>query len=332
MAQKILLKRGLQSNLSNLTLSPGEPAVTLDTLTMYVGDSNGDPQIVKASAVGSVSSADKLTTARNIALGGDITGNVNFDGGSNVTINTTLPNITTAGTKPKVSYNAKGLITGGNDLVAGDIPELPTSKISGLDTALTNKADLVAGKIPTNQLPSFVDDVVEAATLELLPVTGETGKIYVTTSDNVTYRWSGSGYVEISASIALGETSSTAYRGDKGKIAFDHSQVVHDKILVGLGNVDNTADSTKEVLSATKLKTARNINGVAFDGSKNITIDAASLGLGNVTNESKATMFNNATLTGNSTAVTQALDNDSTRIATTAFVQGIVAVIDGGTF
>ena len=42
---------------------------------------------------------------------------------------------------------------------------------------------------------------------------------------NLTYRWSGSQYVEISASLALGETSSTAYRGDRGKTAYDHSQI-----------------------------------------------------------------------------------------------------------
>ena len=55
------------------------------------------------------------------------------------------------------------------------------------------------------------------------PSTGETGKIYIDTSDNKTYRWSGSAYVEISASLTLGETSSTAYRGDRGKTAYDHA-------------------------------------------------------------------------------------------------------------
>ena len=54
-------------------------------------------------------------------------------------------------------------------------------------------------------------------------ITGETGKIYVDLSTNKTYRWSGSAFVEISASLALGETSSTAYRGDRGKIAYDHA-------------------------------------------------------------------------------------------------------------
>jgi hypothetical protein len=57
-----------------------------------------------------------------------------------------------------------------------------------------------SGKVASAQLPSYVDDVVESANLAALPVTGETGKIYVTLDTNKTYRWSGSAYVEISAS------------------------------------------------------------------------------------------------------------------------------------
>jgi hypothetical protein len=72
------------------------------------------------------------------------------------------------------------------------------------------------GKVPSSQLPSFVDDVIEAANFAALPETGEAGKIYVTLDDNKTYRWGGSAYVEISASIALGETQGTAYEGSKG--------------------------------------------------------------------------------------------------------------------
>ena len=90
------------------------------------------------------------------------------------------------------------------------------------------------GKIAASFLPSYVDDVIEAASKSAFPATGETGKIYVSTGDNKTYRWSGSAYVEISASLALGETSSTAYAGDKGaqayswaETAYTHSQAAH---------------------------------------------------------------------------------------------------------
>lgn len=88
-----------------------------------------------------------------------------------------------------------------------------------------NKADLVDGKVPSSQLPSYVDDVLEYPTLSQLPDVGEDGKIYVTLDTNLTYRWGGTEYIEISPSLALGETASTAYRGDRGKIAYDHSQI-----------------------------------------------------------------------------------------------------------
>lgn len=82
------------------------------------------------------------------------------------------------------------------------------------------------GLIPTSQLPSYVDDVVEYANKAAFPPTGEAGKIYVALDTNITYRWGGTEYVEISASLALGETHSTAYYGDFGKAAYDHSQIV----------------------------------------------------------------------------------------------------------
>lgn len=81
------------------------------------------------------------------------------------------------------------------------------------------------GKIPASQIPGGFDDIEEYDTLKSFPTTGEEGKIYVTKDTNLTYRWTGTKYVEISPSIALGETSKTAYRGDRGKIAYEHSQI-----------------------------------------------------------------------------------------------------------
>lgn len=84
---------------------------------------------------------------------------------------------------------------------------------------LATKADLVDGFVPASQLPSFVDDVLEFASLSAFPAEGESAKIYVAIDTNLTYRWSGTQYVEISASLALGETASTAFPGDRGKQA-----------------------------------------------------------------------------------------------------------------
>lgn len=82
-----------------------------------------------------------------------------------------------------------------------------------------------SGRIPASQIPGGFDDIEEYDTLTAFPATGAEGKIYVTKDTNLTYRWTGTKYVEISPSIALGETSKTAYRGDRGKIAYDHSQI-----------------------------------------------------------------------------------------------------------
>lgn len=73
------------------------------------------------------------------------------------------------------------------------------------------------GKVPSSQLPSYVDDVLEFTSKNSFPSTGESDKIYIDKNANIIYRWSGTQYVEISSSLALGETSSTAYAGDKGK-------------------------------------------------------------------------------------------------------------------
>lgn len=88
-------------------------------------------------------------------------------------------------------------------------------------TELASKADIVDGKVPAAQLPSFVDDVLEYDAMSAFPATGETGKIYVAKDTNKTYRWGGTQYVEISPSLALGETAATAYPGDKGKDVAD---------------------------------------------------------------------------------------------------------------
>lgn len=92
------------------------------------------------------------------------------------------------------------------------------------------------GKVPSSQLPSYVDDIIEGyynttdgkfyeESTYTTEITGEAGKIYTSLDTNKAYRWGGSAFVEISESLALGETSSTAYRGDRGKEAYDHSQL-----------------------------------------------------------------------------------------------------------
>lgn len=122
------------------------------------------------------------------------------------------------------------------------------------------------GKIPTSQIPAAMDDVKEGYlydgkfyydTEHTQEITASADMVYVDKSTNKTYRWSGTQYVVIGTDLALGETSSTAYRGDRGKAAYDHSQLTsgnpHNvtKSDVGLGSVVNTGDSATPVSGGT---------------------------------------------------------------------------------
>ena len=174
---------------------------------------------------------------------------------------------------------------------ASDVKAIPISQ-KGVANGV---AELDAnGLVPSSQLPSYVDDVLEYDTKTGFPTNGESGKIYIATDTNLQYRWTGTQYIEISSSLALGETSSTAYRGDRGKIAYDHSQKTsgnpHNvtKSDVGLSNVPNVSTNnqtptftkadnrdlpisgeTLSTLFGKILKWFSDLKSVAFSGSYN---------------------------------------------------------------
>lgn len=106
-------------------------------------------------------------------------------------------------------------VTAGGHLVSGltqtavqalidtSLAGLTVADITGLQADLDAKVDETAlfdgGLIKPELLPSYVDDVIEAANFAALPATGEAGKIYVTLDDNKVFRWSGSAYVQVAA-------------------------------------------------------------------------------------------------------------------------------------
>lgn len=115
-------------------------------------------------------------------------------------------------------------------------------------------ASAINGVIAAANLPSFVDDVIEGYLNDgkfyktknsngtyATEIAAESGKIYVNLNDNKTYRWSGSAYAVISETIALGETSSTAYRGDRGKTAYDHAAAKGSAFASGLYKITTNA-------------------------------------------------------------------------------------------
>lgn len=136
------------------SLAPGELAYSEQSGNFFIGNALNDPVVIggtdfrdaskltgtlpaarltgtyNISISGNATTATALATARTISLSGDINGSGNFDGSGNLDIAATLPNVVTAGTKAKITYNAKGQVTGGEDLTAADIPTLTAAKIS----------------------------------------------------------------------------------------------------------------------------------------------------------------------------------------------------------
>lgn len=196
-------------------------------------------------------------------------------------------------------------------LGAGDVGAIPSSAKGAKNGVASLDAN---GLVPSSQLPSYVDDVLEGYiasdaknfykdSSKSSAYSPETGKIYVDLTNNKTYRWSGTTYVVISETLALGTTSSTAFRGDLGQTAYDHSQSTHAPSnaerniitsikrngtaltpdasrAVNISVPTKTSEITNDsgfitnganVASANKLSTARNIDGVKFDGTADIS-------------------------------------------------------------
>lgn len=258
------------ANIGAATASHNQASNTINAMTGYS----------KASSIAAISASDSLNTA----IG---------------KLEKTLDNKQNAG-----SYAASSHTHDDRYYTESEIDtKLNTKLNTSLKGAASGLAELDStGRVPSSQLPSYVDDVIEGylydskfykESAHTTQITGETGKIYVDLTSNKTYRWSGSAFVVISETLALGETSTTAYRGDRGKTAYDHSQSTHartdatkveksstngnikingtettvythpsgtnphgtTKSDVGLGNVDNTADASKNVKSSKKLQT-----------------------------------------------------------------------------
>lgn len=164
------------------------------------------------------------------------------------------------------------------------------------------------GKVPSGQLPSYVDDVIEGYlyngvfykdTSYTTSIVGESGKIYIDLPTNKTYRWAGSVYGVISETIALGETSSTAYRGDRGKIAYDHSQSAHAP-----------SNAQANVIETIK------VNGTALTpNSKAVDITIPTVGNGTITIKQGGTSKGTFTTNQNGNTTIELTDTNTTYTA-----------------
>ena len=168
----------------------------------------------------------------------------------------------------------------GKGLSTNDYTNADKAIVDGVTTALAGKVDTSSvgtangvagldntGRVPSSQLPSYVDDVLEFASLSEFPVTGEGSKIYIALDTNKTYRWSGSDYVEISESLALGETQGTAYEGNKGKANADAIDAL-ESTVESLGTA-STKNSTSVVTQSTDLVESGAVKDIVGWGNKN---------------------------------------------------------------
>lgn len=136
----------------------------------------------------------------------------------------------TAGTGTKITYDAKGLVTSSTTLSASDIPDISSTYVTVTSKGQANGVASLDGdgKVPSSQLPSYVDDIIEAYIVSGATalsagwlsktdggsaLTPETGIIYVVLTageyQNKTFRWGGTTYVEVSSAPGQA-TESTA--------------------------------------------------------------------------------------------------------------------------
>ena len=214
----------------------------------------------KTSNTGTVT---KVTAGTGLSIGSTAGGNFTTFGTINHTNAVTAQN--TQAIYP-IKIDAQGHISAYGSAVT------PLTASSTLDATKLN------GTIPTACLPSYVDDVLQYTAKANFPTTGETGKIYVDKTTNLTWRWGGSSYVEISPSLALGTTSSTAFRGDYGNSAYAHA-VTNKGSAFSSGLYKITTNSEGHVTAATAVQKS-DITGLGIPGTNTITT-ATTTGNGN---------------------------------------------------
>ena len=306
-------------------------------LTSVAGLSTSTTGLVKfTNGVASLDTSTYLTANQSISVTGDATGT------GTTAITLTLANSgVTAGTYKSVTVDAKGRVTAGTNpttLAGYGITDAVSSSLLGAASGVATLDS--GGKVPSSQLPSYVDDVLDYTNLASFPATGSTGIIYVDDSTNKTYRWTGSVYIEISASP--GSTDSVA-EGTTNLYFTDARARAAVTTISG-----NAATATKLATTRTISSTGDATWTVSFDGSanataaltlatvatagtyKSVTVDAK----GRVTAGTNPTtlagygitdaaLLASPTFTGTPAGPTAAASTNTTQLATTAFVHSL---------
>lgn len=166
------------------------------------------------------------------------------------------------------------------------------------------------GHVPSHQLPSYVDDVIEGyydmgsfwkEEEHKTQITPETDKIYIDLHQNKTYRWGGTEYVPIADGVTLGNTSSTAFRGDYGLEAYNHTLARGKEFKTGLYKI--TTNEEGHVIAVEEV-TKTDITGLDPTGEWGITAAAATTAK-NATSASKFTTSRKISLSGDASGSAQ---------------------------
>ncbi len=236
------------------------------------------------SQISTLQSDLSLETSNRIAADNDLDFRLDAAEG---TISTHTSQISTL--QSDLSLETSNRIAADNDLdfrldAAEGTISTHTSQISTLqsemdivESTLATKADLIGGLVPANQLPSYVDDVLEYANLAAFPATGEEGKIYVAVDTGKVYRWSGTVYIQITSGAV------DTVNGQNGVVVLDASDIqmvseatsIESKLVSLQGEID--AEETARAAADSALQgeiDAEEIARAAADSALQGEIDA----------------------------------------------------------
>ena len=306
------------TKLSNITITQ---AVDLDTLESNVSTNNSKTGYT-----------DSLVKTKLDAEGV-------IRGSSQVNANT----ITNFDSNVKTKLDAEGVISGSSQVNANTITNFDSNVKTKLDAegVISGSSQVTITESQISDLSHYGDSDVVVVLNDNTVISGSSqislsgfsttnlseGTNAYYTDARVKTKLNADGVISGSSQVSLGgfstsnlsEGSNLYFTNARVKSKLDTDGVISGSSQVNANNITNFDTNVDDRLNA---KTV-------ISGSSQVSLSASDVGLGNVTNESKATMFSSPEFTGNATATTQGASNSSTRIATTAFVQGRIDDIIG---
>ena len=214
----------------DVNFSEGTSVITslIDTDTILVSNTSNDLKTITALKL----KEDLRLTA------GD---NLEFGTGANLNKISLKSALTNVSLDSGTTWNGS-LITA-NKIATGSVSDTEFEFLNGISTAILQTSDKGASSgvcplnsnsiIPNHYLPGSISDIIEVATYTSLPSSGDSLKIYVTIDNHKAYRWSGTSYVEISASLVIGTSQGTAYDGASGQTNADNIASKQDQLSDG---------------------------------------------------------------------------------------------------